>query len=156
MQPVCRNMKGKIRTWYWYQTHVTVSRSVKYLSLKLLKTQANMKQLVTSVGIIFNDSSWRSGITCASLKPNSKDWVMQLRKAFKHFLQLGKGWESYRTENQERARDKQYICGTCYYIVVLPAWQPERLGVASCTKTRRCRGFLYCFGWLRLFLILER
>lgn len=91
----------------------------KYLSLKLLKTQANMKQLVTSVGIIFNDSSWRSGITCASLKPNSKDWVMQLRKAFKHFLQLGKGWESYQTENQERAQDALGINNTFVELVTI-------------------------------------
>ncbi len=93
----------------------------KYLSSKLLlvvKT-INMKQLVTSVGIIFDDSSWCSGITWASLKPNSKDWVMQLRKAFKHFLQLGKGWESYWTENQERAQDVLGINNTFVELVTI-------------------------------------
>lgn len=93
----------------------------KYLSSKLLlvvKTQVNMKQLVTSVGIIFNDSSWPSDITCASLKPNSKDWVMQLRKAFKHFLQLGKGWES-QPENQERAQDTLGINNTFVELVTI-------------------------------------
>lgn len=73
---------------------------------------------------------------------------MQLRKAFKHFLQLGKDWESYRTEHQEHAQDKQqYICGTSYYIVVLPAWQPERSGSCLLRQDEEMPGISLLF-WM--------
>lgn len=99
--------------------------------------------------IIYLDVGWWCGITWASPSPNSKDSVIQLRKASKHFLQLRKCWESYQTVSgmcKRRAKDKQqYICGTTSYIVVLLAWQPEWSGSSLLYRDEEMPGISLLF-----------